>query len=178
MDYNGALFQCYPYMKDMYKQRMAPFFDIVTPKEGELLTDEQKKYPVVHVDAAKHLELILDEQPALQKCVQAREEELDQNIAELGSSWDPWIPKTPGKNFVEARFQMDSAVMYSRSKKQREFVQCAVYLYLSLFGLPSCWITLLMLALYEGGDGLLNFASRCYGTLDTQLTQLIETGRF
>ena len=71
---------------------------------------------------------------------------------------------------------MDSAVMYSRSKKQRDYDQCAVYLYLSMLGLPSNWITLVMLALYEGGDGLLNFTVHCHGPFKSQLFQLLGPG--
>ena len=45
-----------------------------------------------------------------------------------------------------------------------------------MFGLPSSWITLLPVALYEGSDGLLNFMRRCYGLLRKQLLAMLGTG--
>ena len=66
--------------------------------------------------------------------------------------------------------------MYSRSKKQRDFDQCSVYLYCSILGLPSNWISLLMFALYEGGDDLVNFTAHCHGNFKKQLLQLLGTG--
>lgn len=154
---------------------MSDFFDMVTPKPGDVLEGAAKKYPVVHVDAAKHLQLFM-RYKSVQTCVQAREKEIAKNLKELGTAWNPWLPKRPGANVIEARLMADAAVMYSRAKKQREFDQCGIYLYISKFGIPASWIMLVMLAIYEGGDSLANLIAHNHGSFRDQLKQLIHTG--
>ena len=71
------LFECFPYMKRRFKERMSEFFDMVTPKPKDILVGKAKKYPIVHVDAAKHLKLFM-KYPSVQACVKARD---------AGSAW-------------------------------------------------------------------------------------------
>ena len=171
----GKLFECHPSMKKRYKKRMADFLEILSPKSDSVLSVNDSRFPAVHVDVAKYVQLLL-KSPHLQRCVAARHTELQENRRELGREWKPFLPPLPPDDVITARVVMDNAVMYSRAKKQREYDQCAVYLYLSMFGLPSMWSTLGMLALFEGSDGLLNFIAHCHGPFKTQLSKLLGTG--
>ena len=64
----------------------------------------------------------------------------------------------------------------TRAKKQREFDQCGIYLYISKFGIPASWIMLVMLALYEGGDSLANLIAHNHGSFQKQLELLVGAG--
>lgn len=178
---HGKLFECHPYMKKRYMRRMSDFYDIISPRYGTPMSQlnvTEKKFPTVHVDVAKYFQLLM-KSDHLKRCVQARQEELEVNRRELAADsaeWQRFLEVVRNDDVIEVRLVMDNAVMYSRSKKQREFDQCAVYLYLSMFGLPSSWITLVMFALFEGGDTLLNFIAHCHGSFKAQVVQIFGTG--
>ena len=87
----------------------------MSPKEGQELLGQDKQYPVIHVDAVGHLELMMAS-GHLQRCIASREEEVRKNVKTLilktlggdsNEDWGPWLPERPDpEKIVEARLQV------------------------------------------------------------------------
>ena len=85
------------------------------PKAKQQLVGADKKYPVVCVDTAALLTLMMSS-PHLQRCIAERAEELKVNMTILGTDYEQWAPSKPDTSkVIDVDFYVHVIVIMVRS---------------------------------------------------------------